>query len=434
MILTQSYKQFINETFRVSSGLEPENRAYLVCGVQCAAPKAQETGLLVMPKVKLTSRFVDRAICPDNLRKTEFVDTSLEGFFIEVLQSGVKSFYQRYTDLHGKQRQIRIGRVGIVPFEEARKRAIQIKADISLGRDPRQELKLVRDVPLLKDFALNSYLPFVAQKKRSWQTDEVLIRRHLLPALGSVYLDDLTTGAIVRMMAAMRANGFAPGTCNRPVIILRYMLNLARKWGIPKMERNPAKDVELYEEHGRERFLSQAETEALILSIRADENRVAANAIELLLLTGGRRNEITQAKWDYVDFEKKTLFVPLSKSGKPRFIALNDQAVDLLTQLYQHKTAEWVFPSDRTGKPCPALFYPWDRIRKRAGLPDVRLHDLRHSYASFLVNNGVSIYVVQQLLGHTQTRTTQRYSHLDRDTLNGAAAVVGEVVKKAAGF
>lgn len=353
---------------------------------------------------------------------------------MEALQSGVKTYYQRYTDLHGKQRQFRIGRVGVVPFEEARKRAIQVKADISLGRDPRHELKLVRDVPTLREFALNSYLPFVEQKKRSWKTDEVLIRRHLLPALGAVYLDDITTTLVVRMMASMRAAGFAPGTCNRPVIILRYMLNLARKWGIPRMERNPAKDVELYEEQGRERFLSQDETEALMQSIREDENRVAATAIELLLLTGARRNEVTQAKWDYVDFEKKTLFVPLSKSGKPRFIALNEPALQLLSAWKALAKNDWVFPSDRTDRPCPALFYPWDRIRKRAGLPDVRLHDLRHSYASFLVNNGVSIYVVQQLLGHTQTRTTQRYSHLDRDTLNDAAAVAGAVVRKASGI
>jgi integrase len=387
-----------------------------------------------MPKARLTSRFVAKLNCPEGLRKTEYVDTALEGFFVEALQSGVKTYYQRYTDLHGKQRQFRIGRVGVVPFEEARKRAIQVKADISLGRDPRQELKLVRDVPTLREFALNSYLPFVEQKKRSWKTDEVLIRRHLLPALGAVYLDDITTTLVVRMMASMRAAGFAPGTCNRPVIILRYMLNLARKWGIPRMERNPATDVELYEEQGRERFLSQDETEALMQSIREDENRVAATAIELLLLTGARRNEVTQAKWDYVDFEKKTLFVPLSKSGKPRFIALNEPALQLLSTWKAQAKNDWVFPSDRTDRPCPALFYPWDRIRKRAGLPDVRLHDLRHSYASFLVNNGVSIYVVQQLLGHTQTRTTQRYSHLDRDTLNDAAAVAGAVVRKASGI
>lgn len=381
--------------------------------------------------MRLTSRVVDRAVCPEGLRKTELVDASLEGFFVEALQSGVKTYYQRYIDLHGKQRQIRIGRVGIVTFEAARKRAIQIKADISLGRDPRQEREQLRNVPTLRDFALNSYLPFAVQNKRSWKTDEIIIRRHLLPALGDVYLDDITAAMIVRMMAEMRAAGYAPGTCNRPIIILRYMLNLARKWGVPRLEINPARDVEIYPEQGRERFLSAAETEALMLSIREDENQVAAKAIELLLLTGARRNEITQAKWDYVDFAERTLFVPLSKSGKPRFIALNEPALALLSTWYETAESEWIFPSDRTGKPCPALFYPWDRIRKRAGLPDVRLHDLRHSYASYLVNNGVSIYVVQQLLGHTQTRTTQRYAHLDRDTLNEAAAIAGQVVRKA---
>ena len=166
-------------------------------------------------------------------------------------------------------------------------------------------------------------------------------------------------------------------------------------------------------------------------ALKDDENDQAAKAIELLLLTGARRSEITQARWEHVNFEQKTMLVPLSKSGKPRTISLNNAAVDLISNLPSRGDSQWLFPSPRTGRPGPALYYPWERVRKRAGLKDLRLHDLRHSYASNLVNAGVSLYVVQQLLGHTNPRTTQRYAHLEQDTLAKASEVAAETLKRA---
>jgi integrase len=164
-----------------------------------------------------------------------------------------------------------------------------------------------------------------------------------------------------------------------------------------------------------------------------DENRTAAQAIMLLLLTGARRNEITQAKWEYVNWERRTLLVPLSKSGKPRAIALNGQALELLRAIPRIDGNPYIFPSEVTGRPSPSLYFPWDRIRERAGLYSVRLHDLRHSFASFLVNQGISLYVVQGLLGHSHARTTQRYAHLAQQTLLDAAEVVSTIVSGPSG-
>lgn len=384
-----------------------------------------------MPHANLTAKFVSNATCPPGKTKIEYVDTNLEGFFIEVLASGTKSYYQRYVDGHKRQRQIRIGRTNIVTLEDARKRAIQIKADVSLGRDPKQSTNELKAIPTLKQFALERYLPYVKQTKRSWQTDEVIIRRHLLPAMGSYYLDEITTQKIVKMMTDMRAEGYANGTCNRPVIILRYLLNLANDWDIPRLQRNPAKKVQLFEEVKKERYLSLQETQALMQSLAEDENQQAAKAIELLLLTGARRNEVTHTRWEHVNLTQKTLYVPLSKSGKPRTISLNQAAVDLISQLPSLGKSKWLFPSAKTGRPCASLHYPWLRVRNRAGLRDVRLHDLRHSYASNLVNGGASLYVVQQLLGHTSPSTTQRYAHLQQDTLGKASELAADAIRRA---
>ena len=387
---------------------------------------------LGMPRVRLSSAFVRSASCPLGSKKIDFFDSGQRGFMLEVRCSGGKTFYQRYTDARGRERQYKIGPADVVGLSAARRRARSIVAQALIGSDPQARRAELRSIPTFAELVHKRYLPHVRSYKRSWQTDETILRVHILPVLGSHYVDEVRSEPIAELVHKMRAKGYASGTTNRVVIVLRHVYNLARKWRVPGVTENPTAGINLAPDVNRERFLSVEEAQRLIASIEEDENQVASRAIMLLLLTGARRNEVTHAKWEHVDWDKQTLLVPLSKSGKPRGIALNAQAIGLLRAIPRTEDSPYIFPAPTTLRPSPSLHFPWQRIRVRAGLPDLRLHDLRHSFASFLVNNGVSLYVVQGLLGHAHARFTQRYAHLTPDTLLEAAETMSGVIAAAA--
>jgi integrase len=284
---------------------------------------------------------------------------------LEVRASGGKTFYQRYFDGYGRQRQFKLGPAGVLSVEQARRAGRSAVAEALLGTDPQARRQELRSTPTLNQLIRDRYLPHAQASKRSWKTDEIVLRIHILPALGRLTLDQITGEHIAGLINEMRAKGYAGGTTNRVLVLLRYVFNLARKWNVPGTSVNPTAGLTSAPEVQRQRFLTPEETQRLIASINADDNQLAAKAIMLLLLTGARRNEITQAKWDHVDWKKQTLLVPLSKSGKPRIVALNGTAIALLQSLPRAAAAEHIFPSPITGHPFASLF---DRIRSRAGL------------------------------------------------------------------
>jgi integrase len=381
--------------------------------------------------MRLCPAFVKSAACPQGMKKVDFFDSVQRGFMLEVRRSGGKTYYQRYTDERGRERQFKIGPADVLSLSAARRKARTAAAEALIGTDPQDRRAEMRTIPTLAELVRDRYLPHVKSYKRSWCTDETMLRMHILPVLGAQYVDLIRAEPIAALVERMRDKGYATGTTNRVVIVLRHIFNLARKWRVPGAAENPTAGINLAPDVNRERFLSLDEAQRLIASIEHDENRVAAKAIMLLLLTGARRNEITHARWEYLDWDKRTLLVPVSKSGKPRSIALNATAIEMLRSIFRDSRSPFILPSPVTGRPSASLFFPWQRIRMRAGLPDLRLHDLRHSFASFLVNKGVSLYVVQGLLGHANTRYTQRYAHLTPDTLRDAAETVGTVIAAA---
>jgi integrase len=381
-----------------------------------------------MPIVRLSPAFVRNANCPPTDIKIDYFDTTMRGFMLEVRASGGKTYYQRYTDERGRERQFKIGPADVLTLRQARRKAKQTKAAAILGNDPQMEREERRAVPTLKVFVHEQYLPYVRTYKRSWKTDETVLRVHILPKLGRLHLDEVTTDAIGQVVAAMRREDYAPGTVGRVIVILRFMFNLARKWKTLTGSENPASGLPVPPDVQRNRFLNATEIARLIEVLSTDKNQVAANAIFLLLLTGARRNEITHAQWEHVDLDDGRLLVPVAKSGKPRYIVLNSDATELLRSIPRRANCPYVFASPITGRPCASLHFPWQRIRIKAGIPDVRLHDLRHTFASVLINKRVHLYDVQLLLGHANAKTTQRYAHLTPATLGKAAEVMSSVI------
>lgn len=370
-----------------------------------------------MPTVTLDANTVRTATCPPGQKKLDLYDTAIPGFVLEVRPSGGKTWYLRYRDARGKQHQHRIGDAAGISFDQARTAAQTTRARVILGENPAEEKKALRTIPTLEDFA-QRYLDYVKGAKRSWDTDESFLRNHVLPRWAKRHLDEVRQQDIIDLQHGMRAQGYAPATANRIVILTRYMFNLARKWKVPGAETNPASGVELFEENNkRERFLTAEEVQRLVACVRDSDNPQLQYIVPLLLLLGCRKRELLDSQWPHFDLERRTWRIPLSKNGKARHVPLSADVLAILAQVPRWDDCPYVVPNPKTKKSYVSFFYSWDTARKQAGLPEVRVHDLRHSTASFLVNSGRSLYEVQKILGHTQLKTTQRYAHLSQATL-----------------
>lgn len=195
-----------------------------------------------MPIVPLSAGFVRRAICAPARKKVDYFDATQRGFLLEVRQSGGKTYYQRYTDERGRERHTRFGPAEVLTLEQARRKARQVVAEALLGADPQQKRREMRAVPQLSRFVHERYLPYVRTYKNSWQTDETVLRIHILPKLGALALDEIRTDAIANLINAMRADGYASGTINRVIVILRYIYNLARNGRRPAEWRTRRRD------------------------------------------------------------------------------------------------------------------------------------------------------------------------------------------------
>jgi integrase len=374
-----------------------------------------------MSRVTLTTQLVKSTDCPKGKKKIELFDIASKGLSLEVRATGGKTYYQRYRDSRRRIRQIKLGDERDLSLADARLLANKVGRQVAMGEDPLGEKQIARTVPTFADFIADQYLPYIRTYKRSWGTDVSLLKNHLLPRFGKKYMDEITRQEIIKMHADRKASGAAAGSANRLLIMMRFVFNLALRWEVPGIKTNPCKAVPLLEENNkRERYLSVEEAQKLYGAVCASDNKMLRFIVPMLILTGARKREVLDAKWDDFDLVRKVWRIPITKSGKSRRVPLSDGALTLLATMPRKFDCPWAFANPDTGKPYVSIFYAWNSARKKVGLEDICIHSLRHSHASFLINAGRTLYEVQNILGHSQVKTTQRYAHLSQDTLLAA--------------
>lgn len=403
-----------------------------------SGPIGQALAEAALPK--LTKRFVD-ALKPVTI-DTLYRDSDLKGFALRVKPSGVRTWVVQYRNKAGRTRKLALDKVGVLTPEEARQRAAKALAEASDGADPSANRHALRAdltiAKLIERYMDEGPASKPAKKASSWATDASNLRRHANPLLGRHQLAALTADDIQKFQRDVtdgktqadektRKRGRAivkggPAAATRATVVLSAML----QWATARKFRadNPAKGVKLNKASKRERFLSGAELARLGEAFSKAElqglNPKSLAILRLLVLTGARRNEIASLKWEHVDFERRAFRLPDSKTGA-KVVPLGAPALAVLNGLTRKKGSPWVF-SAATGKGhhvgMPRV---WRKLKAMAGLKDVRMHDLRHGFASIAVADGSSLYLVGKVLGHSQAATTQRYAHLQLDPVRAVA-------------
>lgn len=387
-------------------------------------------------------RLSERVIAELRPRGERFVvwDASLPGFGVRVSRRGTKTYVLKYRLPSGRVRWKTLGRVGAIPFDRARRRA---KFDVGLvadGKDPLALKDAARDAVTLGDVAdrfLEDHVD-VRLKPATRRLYRDVIANHLRPRLGPVPIAHLTSADLVKLHHRLRAT---PYMANRVIAVTSTLLNWAAVRGFrgPGPHPNLCEGIEKFKESPRKRYLTPQELTRVGCALRVAERRgamspAALTAIRLLLLTGARVSEILSLQWRHVDRSAGVLRLPDSKTGA-KTILLNAPALDVLQAWPRLVGSPYVFPGEgrgeRKGQHRVNLADAWAWVRRRAKIPDVRLHDLRHSFASVAASNGQSLPIIGALLGHTQAQTTQRYAHLLDDPVRRASDATGATIAAA---
>lgn len=377
---------------------------------------------------KLTKRLIESTPVKD--KDVLLWDSEVKGFICKITPKGKRIYFLYYRTHDGRQRKPKIGDHGVMTCEEARVIAQRWLNKVSQGGDPSAQKSLLKTIPTVKELSQRYMSDYAPHKKASSRSeDKRLWKQYILPALGDFKVSSIRREDVISLHHSVQ---HLPTTANRVLSLLSKAFNLAELWGYRPDASNPCRHVKKYAENKRERFLTQEEISRLNQVLQEEEESkrelpAVIYALRLLLLTGCRLNEILSLRWQEVSFDKNCLFLLDSKRGK-RTVYLSPQALELLENIPREKDHAYVIAGRNHGAHLINLQKPWRRIRKKAGLNDVRIHDLRHTFASVAAANGLSLPVIGALLGHSQTQTTARYAHLVGQPLLEAVGKVGDSI------
>jgi len=388
-----------------------------------------------------------------------FWDASVKGFGLRVTNRGAKSFILDYR-VSGRQRRITIGGYPDWSVAAARTEAGDLKREVDKGYDPMGERHADRGAPTMAELWDRYQRDHLPRKAERSQVDErIMWEKLILPEFGKFKVTEITHDQIAALHRRITTERGTPVRANRTMEVLRRAFNLAIRW--KWREDNPASGIEKNREEKRERFLEPDELARLSAALDTHAQPVSANAIRLLMLTGARKSEVLNATWAMFDLDKGVWIKPSAhtKQRREHRVPLSSAAVTLLKEIKKTTTSIYAFPGKSDEHPLTDIKRTWESVCVKAGLadqvekknrqgkvmkdkagntvmtwkPNVRIHDLRHSFASLLVSGGASLPMIGAMLGHTQVQTTQRYAHLYDEPLREAAEHVGNAIDAATG-
>ena len=397
-------------------------------------------------RVKLTKERVGKATYRgDGKSRWVIWDSLLTGFGVRVYPSGKKSYVVSYR-FEGRKRLHTLGKVeAFRKVDDARDLSRDVLASVSKGIDPQAERRGRSSAPTMRDL----YARYMREHSRphkkpsTIRNDERTWKKDILPKLGHMKVSEVKRDRIVRIHSSMSDR---PSQANRVLALLSNAFNFAELWEWRPQHSNPVHHIKRYKEHKRERLISSEELSRLaeVLDEVEATGHVTKSpdgggikvlpsvpaAIRLLIFTGMRVGEVLGLKWESVDFERRVLHLPESKTG-PKTVFLNEPALEILQhQLEMSPASEWVFPGKDPEQPLTPFAKTWARILKKAEIEDLRLHDLRHNFGSVSASLNMSLPMIAKMLGHSQTVTTERYAHLADNPVQSAAEEVGKALSK----
>jgi integrase len=384
---------------------------------------------------RLTQAFVDAQVA-DGRDRIVF-DTQISGLGLRVTLAGKRIFIAQ-ARVGGRKRRLTVGYAPAMTLSQARAEAPQTLAAMRSGVDPTAERKVRQRAAVARTIS-------IGELAERWMADAVipklkprtafdyqqLLTKHILPALGRHTVAEIDREHVERLHLDMRGT---PRRANYTIATIRALFNFAIRRDLRSPGSNPAAGIKMYRERARERFLNEAEMAAAAEAIAEAEREgkvgpFAAAGLRLALFTGARSGEVTAIQWDHIDWQRRLIRLPDSKTNEPRTIHLSDAAIEVLRTVPH--VGPFVIAGAKHGEPFKNLSRAWIIARSYGGLKDVRLHDLRHSYASLAASQGVSLQMIGKLLGHKVTATTARYAHLARDAAQAVNDDIGAAMTAA---
>src|SRR5262245_21283040 len=371
---------------------------------------------------KLTKSIIDRAVYEGDERGNEWDvrwDNVISGFGVRIYPSGKKAFILRYR-VNGSKRLLTLGTYGVLTVEQARNLARQRLGEVIGGEDPLEKRKKAAQGETIQALCV-AYLERHASRKRSARDDQRRIAQHVLPVWGQRKVDSITRADVAALHTKIGER--APYEANRSVALLGKMFELARRWGfVPETAANPARGIDKFKEQKRDRWVTPGELPRLAAAIAQHPNLYVRAALWLYLLTGVRREELLQAQWSDIDFDRCELRLEETKAGRIHYVPLSAPAMALLRVLPREEGNPYLLPGAKAGQHLVNIAKAWKKIRAAAAVDDVRIHDLRRTVGSWLAQAGSSLPLIGRVLNHTDPKTTAVYARLGDDPARQALA------------